>query len=99
MGLTTTQLDIVNAPMGPMLVTAGAGSGKTRVLTSRLLHLLQNGIPEKSIIALTFTNKAGNEMRERVEKMLGRPFNTFIGTFHSFCVRLLRPLTDCTDCR
>lgn len=90
MGLTTTQLDIVNAPMGAMLVTAGAGSGKTRVLTSRLLHLLKNGIPEKSIIALTFTNKAGNEMRERVEKMLGRPFNTFIGTFHSFCVRLLR---------
>lgn len=90
MALTMTQSEIVNAPLGAMLVTAGAGSGKTRVLTSRLLHLLQSGIPEKSIIALTFTNKAGNEMRERVEKMLGRPFNTFIGTFHSFCVRLLR---------
>ena len=90
MGLTTTQLEIVEAPLGAVLVTAGAGSGKTRVLTSRLLHLLKSGIPEKSIVALTFTNKAGNEMRERVEKMLGRPFNTFIGTFHSFCVRLLR---------
>ncbi len=90
MGLTITQSEIVNAPLGAMLVTAGAGSGKTRVLTSRLLHLLRSGIPEKSIIALTFTNKAGNEMRERVEKLLGRPFNTFIGTFHSFCVRLLR---------
>mgnify|MGYP003303278799 CR=1 FL=1 len=90
MGLTITQSEIVNAPLGAMLVTAGAGSGKTRVLTSRLLHLLKSGIPEKSIIALTFTNKAGNEMRERVEKLLGRPFNTFIGTFHSFCVRLLR---------
>lgn len=90
MGLTVAQAEIVNAPLGPMLVTAGAGSGKTRVLTTRLLHLLQNGIPENSIVALTFTNKAGNEMRERVEKMLGRPFNTFIGTFHSFCVRLLR---------
>lgn len=90
MGLTTAQAEIVNAPLGAMLVTAGAGSGKTRVLTSRLLHLLQTGIPENSIVALTFTNKAGNEMRERVEKMLGRPFNTFIGTFHSFCVRLLR---------
>ena len=90
MGLTVAQAEIVNAPMGPLLVTAGAGSGKTRVLTSRLLHLLQSGIPEKAIVAMTFTNKAGNEMRERVEKMLGRPFNTFIGTFHSFCVRLLR---------
>ena len=90
MGLTVAQAEIVNAPLGPMLVTAGAGSGKTRVLTTRLLHLLQSGIPESSIVALTFTNKAGNEMRERVEKMLGRPFNTFIGTFHSFCVRLLR---------
>lgn len=90
MGLTIKQSEIVNAPLGAMLVTAGAGSGKTRVLTSRLLHLLQSGIPEKSIIALTFTNKAGNEMRERVEKLLGRSFNTFIGTFHSFCVRLLR---------
>lgn len=73
-----------------MLVTAGAGSGKTRVLTHRLLHLLQSGIPESAIVALTFTNKAGNEMRTRVENLLGRPFNTFIGTFHSFCVRLLR---------
>lgn len=90
MGLTVAQAEIVNAPLGPMLVTAGAGSGKTRVLTTRLLHLLQSGIPEQAIVALTFTNKAGNEMRERVEKMLGRPFNTFIGTFHSFCVRLLR---------
>ncbi|MCQ2382331.1 MAG: UvrD-helicase domain-containing protein [Clostridia bacterium] len=90
MGLTAAQTEIVNAPLGPMLVTAGAGSGKTRVLTTRLLHLLQLNIPEKAIVALTFTNKAGNEMRERVEKMLGRPFNTFIGTFHSFCVRLLR---------
>lgn len=90
MVLTVAQSEIVNAPLGPLLVTAGAGSGKTRVLTTRLLHLLQMGIPEQSIVALTFTNKAGNEMRERVEKMLGRPFNTFIGTFHSFCVRLLR---------
>ncbi|MCM1403924.1 MAG: ATP-dependent helicase [Prevotella sp.] len=90
MGLTTAQSIIVTAPLGPMLVTAGAGSGKTRVLTNRLLHLIQNGIPERSIVALTFTNKAGNEMRERVEKLLGRSFNTFIGTFHSFCVRILR---------
>ncbi|MBS7401293.1 MAG: UvrD-helicase domain-containing protein [Eubacteriales bacterium] len=90
MGLTVAQAEIVNAPLGPILVTAGAGSGKTRVLTTRLIHLLQIGIPEQTIVALTFTNKAGNEMRERVEKMIGRPFNTFIGTFHSFCVRLLR---------
>lgn len=90
MNLTAVQEEIVHAPLGAMLVTAGAGSGKTRVLTHRLLYLLKQGIPENSIIALTFTNKAGNEMRTRVEKLLGRPFNTFIGTFHSFCVRLLR---------
>ncbi len=90
MVLTSVQQEIVTAPLGAMLVTAGAGSGKTRVLTHRLLHLLQSGMPEGAIVALTFTNKAGNEMRSRVEKLLGRPFNTFIGTFHSFCVRLLR---------
>lgn len=94
MDLTTVQQQIVTAPMGPMLVTAGAGSGKTKVLTHRLLHLIQNGIPETGIVALTFTNKAGNEMRTRVENLLGRPFNTFIGTFHSFCVRLLRKNGD-----
>lgn len=90
MDLTAVQQEIVTAPLGAILVTAGAGSGKTRVLTHRLLYLLQSGIPEGAIVALTFTNKAGNEMRSRVEKLLGRPFSTFIGTFHSFCVRLLR---------
>lgn len=94
MDLTPIQLEIVQAPLGVMLVTAGAGSGKTRVLTHRLLHLIQSGIPDDCIVALTFTNKAGNEMRSRVEKLLGRPFNTFIGTFHSFCVRLLRKNGD-----
>jgi DNA helicase-2/ATP-dependent DNA helicase PcrA len=88
--LTKTQQEIVEAPLGAILVTAGAGSGKTRTLTHRLLYLLQTGIPDYQIVALTFTNKAGNEMRSRVEKLLGHSFNTFIGTFHSFCVRILR---------
>jgi DNA helicase-2/ATP-dependent DNA helicase PcrA len=88
--LTETQRKIAEAPLGPILVTAGAGSGKTRTLTHRLLHLIRTGIPDHKIVALTFTNKAGNEMRSRVEKLLGRPFSTFIGTFHSFCTRFLR---------
>jgi DNA helicase-2/ATP-dependent DNA helicase PcrA len=92
--LTETQKNIVEAPLGALLVTAGAGSGKTRTLTHRLLHLLENGIYDYQIAALTFTNKAGNEMRERVEKMLGHPIDTFIGTFHSFCVRILRKNID-----
>lgn len=92
--LTETQKAIVEAPFGALLVTAGAGSGKTRTLTHRLLHLLESGIYDYQIAALTFTNKAGNEMRERVESMLGYSIGTFIGTFHSFCVRILRNNID-----
>lgn len=73
-----------------MLVTAGAGSGKTRVLTHRIVHLINSGISDSAILALTFTNKAAGEMKERVEKMLGSTISTFLGTFHSFCARLLR---------
>ncbi|MCL2755967.1 MAG: ATP-dependent helicase [Firmicutes bacterium] len=88
--LTKVQHDIVNAPLGACLVTAGAGSGKTRVLTHRIAHLLESGIPDWAIVALTFTNKAAAEMRERIEKMQGHSIQTFLGTFHSFCVRILR---------
>ena len=95
--LTKVQEEIVKGKIGPMLVTAGAGSGKTRVLTGRIAYLLDlvgdDGQPvlrDWEILALTFTNKAAKEMKERIEKMRGQAVETFLGTFHSFCVRTLR---------
>ena len=73
-----------------LLIVAGAGTGKTKVLVEKILHLLQNGIGGGNIIALTFTNKAADEMRERVQEGAGSGTLPFIGTFHSFCASLLR---------
>ena len=77
---------------GPLLVLAGAGSGKTRVLTVRVAHLIEkHGVPPDRILAVTFTNKASGEMRERIRRLLGRdPVGAWIGTFHSLGARLLR---------
>lgn len=76
---------------GPALVLAGAGSGKTRVLTARVMHLVQQGIAPWSILAVTFTNKAANEMRQRIRSQLGPAANdAWIGTFHSIALRILR---------
>src|ERR1700743_2654742 len=77
---------------GPIMIVAGAGSGKTKVLTTRIAHLLANGVSAFNILALTFTNKAAKEMKERVEKILGhsQARNLFIGTFHSVFARILR---------
>src|SRR5262249_13461523 len=66
------------------------GSGKTRVLTHRIAYMIQEGIPERNMIAVTFTNKAAGEMRERAEKLLGHPLGVQLGTFHSICARFLR---------
>ena len=87
--LTEQQREAVTHKDGPMLVVAGAGSGKTRVVTRRIAWLLQNGVWPQQILAMTFTNKAAREMRERVEALTGQaPQN--IGTFHSCCARFLR---------
>ena len=90
--LNSQQLDAVNHDSGPLLVVAGAGSGKTRVITSRIANLIQQGMDPDHILAITFTNKAAGEMKERVRNMLssGSGPSSWISTFHSFCLRLLR---------
>ena len=95
-----TYLDELNQPQkeavshlnGPLMIVAGAGSGKTKVLTTRIAHLMANGVDSFNILALTFTNKAAAEMKERVEKILGNTEarNLYIGTFHSVFARILR---------
>lgn len=91
--LNPSQLEAVRHGKGPLLIVAGAGSGKTRTLTQRLIYLIKNSVPPQKIVAITFTNKAANEMRSRVlqsplpKAAISEPF---IGTFHSFGAKILR---------
>jgi DNA helicase-2/ATP-dependent DNA helicase PcrA len=91
-GLNDRQREAVLQIEGPLMIVAGAGSGKTKVLTTRVAHLMANGVDAFNILALTFTNKAAKEMKERVEHILGNheARNLYIGTFHSVFARILR---------
>src|SRR6201990_876805 len=90
--LNDRQKEAVLHKDGPLMIVAGAGSGKTKVLTTRIAHLMASGVDSFNILALTFTNKAAKEMKERVERILGNneARNLYIGTFHSVFARILR---------
>ena len=109
-GLNAPQQDAVNTLTGPLLVLAGAGTGKTRVITFRIANLIKHGVRRERILGVTFTNKAANEMKERLTKLIGSaapnpkrrgkkssdeaPKDPTISTFHSLCVKILRRRID-----
>ena len=91
-GLNEQQQQAVEEKFGPILVLAGAGSGKTKVLTSRIANLVESGVNPYDILAVTFTNKAAKEMQQRLSNYLGEDVvkRMWVGTFHNICGRILR---------
>ncbi len=94
--LNNEQAQAVQTTQGPLLILAGAGSGKTKVLTTRIAYMIQNGIKPRNILAVTFTNKAAKEMKERIGKIIGEDTVKYmwVGTFHGICGRILRENID-----
>src|SRR5919204_5662564 len=89
-GLNRSQLEAVTHPGGPLLVVAGAGTGKTRTVTARFAWLVEQGLAADEVLALTFSSPAAAEMRERLETMIDSPYEDLhVSTFHAFCSRLL----------
>ena len=98
--LNEPQIKAVRSIEGPVLIIAGAGSGKTRVITYRIAHMLEKGIPQGAILALTFTNKAAREMETRVKELTGRKLQSLtISTFHSFGLKIIRDEAELTGYR
>ena len=97
-GLNPEQRKAVEILSGPLLILAGAGSGKTKTLTHRIAHLIAQGTPADKILAVTFTNKAAGEMKERIARILGGGRLPTVGTFHSVCVRILREDIEKMNC-
>ena len=100
-GLNPAQKEAVDCLGGPLLILAGAGSGKTKTLTHRIANLMAHGVQPTSILAVTFTNKAANEMRMRLWSLISdvsgeptRSFMPYMGTFHGICVKILRIESD-----
>ena len=88
--LNPKQQYAVQTPHKKVLILAGAGTGKTTVLTHRIFYLLQHNIKEEDILAFTFTNKAANQMKTKLETLLGKETKVILSTFHSFCYNHLR---------
>lgn len=94
--LNKQQTEAVKHIKGPLLILAGAGSGKTKTVTHRIAHLIKNGVGPSNVLAITFTNKAAKEMKERTESIVGKEVNIWIKTFHSTCLNILKENIEAT---